>query len=196
MLEPLPNESELLDRCAKGDAGAFGQLVSHYENTIFNVVFRMIGRREDARDVTQEIFVKAFRKIRSFEGRSSFATWLYSIAVNRSLSERRRLAATLRRSEVQMSVFDNGETGSSYDPPGDEPAPDARLRSSETRRQIEQAVAKLDDDHRAVVVLRDIEGLDYESIGKVLGCSKGTVRSRLHRARVELREKLRPLLAR
>ena len=196
MLEPLPNEPELLDRCAKGDAGAFGQLVTHYENTIFNLVFRMIGRREDARDVTQEVFVKAFRKIGSFEGRSSFATWLYSIAVNRSLSERRRLATTLRRNEVQMSALGNEEAGSPYDPPGNELAPDARLRSDETRRQVEQAVATLDDDHRAVVVLRDIEGLDYESIGTVLGCSKGTVRSRLHRARVELREKLRPLLAR
>ena len=195
MLEPLPSESELLERCAKGDAGAFGKLVSHYENAIFNVVFRMIGHREDARDVTQEVFVKAFQKIRSFEGRSSFATWLYSIAVNRSLSERRRLAARSHRSEVQMSALDNNEADSPYDPQGDGPAPDARLSSDETRRQIEQAVAGLDDDHRAVVVLRDIEGLDYASIGKVVGCSKGTVRSRLHRARVELREKLRPLLA-
>lgn len=95
-----------------------------------------------------------------------------------------------------MSTLGNEDAGRPYDPPGGEPAPDARLRSDETRRQIEQAVAALDDDHRAVVVLRDIEGLDYESIGKALGCSKGTVRSRLHRARVELRKKLRPLLAR
>ena len=95
-----------------------------------------------------------------------------------------------------MSALGNEEAGNPYDPPGNEPAPDARLRSDETRRQVEQAVAALDDDHRAVVVLRDIEGLDYASIGKVLGCSKGTVRSRLQRARVELREKLRPLLAR
>ena len=194
MIEPLPSEAELLKRCAKGDAGAFGKLVNHYENAIFNVVFRMVGNRHDAEDVTQEVFIRAFRKIRTFGGRSSFATWLYSIAANQSISERRRRSAKSRKGSVQMSVLDGNRNGAAYDPPGDGPAPDTKLHASETHRQIEQAIAGLDDDYRTVVVLRDIEELDYNTISDVLGCSRGTVKSRLHRARLELRHKLQGLL--
>jgi len=194
MIGPLPNEFELLKRCAKGDTGAFGAFVTHYEDTVFNLAYRMLGNREDARDVTQEVFVRAFRKIREFEGRSSMATWLYSIAVNQAISERRRQGARARSSEVQMSVLDGDGDDPPYDPPGREPAPDRRIGDSETRDRIERAIAELDADHQAVVVLRDVEGLDYGGISEVLGCSRGTVKSRLHRARLELRQKLRGLL--
>ena len=194
MIEPLPSEAELLTRCAKGDTGAFGKLVNHYENAVFNLVFRMVGNRHDAEDVTQEVFIRAFRKIRTFGGRSSFATWLYSIAANQSISERRRRSAKSRKGSVQMSVLDSNDNGTAYDPPGDGPAPDTKLQASETHRQIEQAIAELDDDFRTVVVLRDIEELDYSTISDVLGCSRGTVKSRLHRARLELRQKLQGLL--
>ena len=193
MIGPHPNEPELLKRCGRGDADAFGRLVSHYENTVFNVALRMVGNRHDAEDVAQNVFIKAFRKIRSFGGRSSFATWLYSIAVNESISERRRRSAKSRKGAVQMSVLD-GNDGDPYDPPGDGPAPDGRMQAGETHRRIEQAIAELDEEYRGVVVLRDIEGLDYRAIGEVLGCSRGTVKSRLHRARLELRQKLRGLV--
>jgi len=194
MISPLQGEAEVLRRSANGDTGAFGKLVSHYENAIFNLVFRMIGNRQDAEDVTQDVFVKAFRKIRSFGGRSSFATWIYSIAVNQSISERRRRSAKSRSGAVQMSVLGGDDCDAAYDPPGDGPAPDERLHASETQRQIERAIADLDDEYRTVVVLRDVEELDYNAISDVLGCSRGTVKSRLHRARLELRQKLRGLL--
>ena len=194
MISPLQSEGELLSRCAKGDTGAFGKLVSHYENAIFNLVYRMVGNRHDAENVTQEVFIKAFRKIRTFGGRSSFATWLYSIAANQSVSERRHRSTQSRKGSVQMSVLDGNSDGAAYDPPGKGPAPDAKLQSSETHRLIEQAIAELDEDFRTVVVLRDIEELDYNTISDVLGCSRGTVKSRLHRARLELRQKLQGLL--
>ena len=194
MISPLQSETELLTRCAKGDTGAFGKLVSHYENAIFNLVYRMVGNRHDAENVTQEVFIKAFRNIRTFGGRSSFATWLYSIAANQSISERRRRSAKSRKGSVQMSALDGNDDGAVYDPPGDGPTPDAKLQASETHRQIEQAIAELDEDFRTVVVLRDIEELDYNTISDVLGCSRGTVKSRLHRARLELRQKLQGLL--
>jgi len=194
MVSPLPSEPELLKRCAQGDTEEFGRLVTHYQDAIFNLVFRMIGNREDARDVTQEVFIKAFRRIRSFEGRSSFGTWLYSIAVNQSISERRRRSATSRAGQIQMSLLAGKKTESGYDPPGNGPAPDDKLRADETRQRIEQAIAELADDYRVVVLLRDVDGLDYSSISNVLGCSRGTVKSRLHRARLELRRKLQGLL--
>ena len=194
MIEPLPNEAELLKRCRKGDTEAFGDLVIHYENAIFNVVFRMINHREDARDVTQDVFIKAFRRLRSFQGRSSLATWLYAIAVNQSISERRRRATASRSGRVQMSLLAGADGEGTYDPPGSEPGPAERVGADETRRQIEQAIAGLPDDYRTVVLLRDIEGLDYGSISNVLGCSRGTVKSRLHRARLELRRKLQRLV--
>ena len=93
-----------------------------------------------------------------------------------------------------MSVLDGNSDGAAYDPPASGPAPDANLRASETHRQIEQAIDELDEDFRTVVVLRDIEELDYNTISDVLGCSRGTVKSRLHRARLELRQKLQGLL--
>ncbi len=194
MVKPLPSEPELLRRCAKGDTAAFGTLVSHHQGAVFNLVLRMLGDRETARDATQEVFIKAFRKIRSFERRASFGTWLYSIAVNQCISERRRRTTRSRKSEVQMSALDSEQDNAAYDPPGDSPAPDDRLGADETRRQIEHALTELGHDCRTVVLLRDVEGLDYNSIAEVLGCSKGTVKSRLHRARLELRHKLRGLL--
>jgi RNA polymerase sigma-70 factor (ECF subfamily) len=194
MIPPLPDEAEVLKRCRTGDTEAFGRLASHYQDVIYNLVYRMIGHREDARDVAQDVFIKAFRGIRSFERRSSFATWLYSIAVNQAISQRRRRGAKSRGNPIQLSRLDGPDGETSYVPPGDAPEPDRRMRSAETLRQIEAAIAELDDDHRAIVLLRDIEDLDYKSISETLGCSRGTVKSRLHRARLELRRKLKPLV--
>jgi len=194
MIAPLPNEGDLLKRCVKGSTEAFGELVAHYQDAIFNLVYRMIGHREDANDVTQEVFLRAFRKIGTFQGRSRFATWLYSIATNQAISERRKRSAAVRKGRVQMSTL-AGDEGGSYDPPGDDPAPEEQMSAVEVRRQIEQAIDELPDDYRAVVVLRDVEELDYDGIADALNCSRGTVKSRLHRARLQLRRKLEQVLA-
>ena len=195
MISPLPGETELLKRSAEGDADAFGPLARHYQGVIYNLALRMLGNAEDAADVTQEVFVNAFRKVRSFEARSSFATWLYAIGVNQARSHQRRQGVRARAGEVTMSSLEPKREEAAYDPPGDGPAPDERMRAQETRRQVERAIAELDHDHRAVVVLRDIEGLDYRAIAEALRWSVGTVKSRLHRARLELRQKLQGLVA-
>jgi RNA polymerase sigma-70 factor (ECF subfamily) len=194
MVDPLPNETELARRCADGDAEAFGSLMTHYQDAIFNLVYRMIGNREDAQDVTQEAFIKAYRRIGSFEGRARFGTWMYSIAVNQAISHRRKGMAKSRAGRVQMSVLDGPGDDAAFDPPGGAPDPDDRMSRAELMRQIESAIDELADDHRAVVLLRDLEGLDYKRIGEVLDCSRGTVKSRLHRARLELRRKLNAIL--
>jgi RNA polymerase sigma-70 factor (ECF subfamily) len=194
MVDPLPNEAELLGRCAEGDTAAFGTLMEHYQDAIFNLVYRMVGNREDAQDVTQEAFIKAFRRLGSFQGRAKFGTWMYSIAVNQAISHRRRQMAKSRAGRVQMSALDGSGDDATFDPAADGPEPDQRLHREELLRQIESAIDDLADDHRAVVLLRDMEGLDYARIGEVLGCSKGTVKSRLHRARLELRHKLSMIL--
>ena len=195
MIEPLPSEAELLRRSRRGDAEAFGKLVTHYQDAVYNVVIRMIRNPEDARELTQDVFLRAYRRIASFQGRSSLATWLYSIAVNHSISERRRRAAASRAPEIQMSALGGQDTDSAYDPPAAGPAPADRLNAAETHREIQRVLAELDDDYRSVIVLRDIEGLDYSAISDTLGCSRGTVKSRLHRARLQLRGKLRHLFA-
>jgi RNA polymerase sigma-70 factor, ECF subfamily len=194
MVIPLPNEPELLKRCAKGNTEAFGALVSHYQDAIYNVAYRMLGHREDARDVTQEVFVKAFRKIRSFEARASFSTWLYSIALRQAINHRRHMGAQSRAGSVQMSSLGCDAGEHRFDAADDGPSPDAPLLAVETQRQIEKAIERLSDDYRAAVVLRDVEGLGYERIADILGCSLSTVKSRLHRARLELRRTLKTLI--
>lgn len=190
MLAPHPNEGELLERSRRGDGSAFGALVEHYQDAIYNLALRMTGNREDAGDVAQNVFMNAFRKVNSFEGRASLATWLYKIAVNESMSVHRRSA---RCDSLSLSGEDVDRP---TDWPGDGPAPDHCLEQADQMRLVQLALAELDSEHRAVILLRDMEGLDYSAIAEVANCSVGTVKSRLHRARLELREKLRRASAR
>lgn len=190
MLAPHPNEGELLERSRRGDGNAFGALVEHYQDAIYNLALRMTGNREDAGDVAQNVFLNAFRRVNSFEGRASVATWLYKIAVNESMSVHRRYS---KSDHMSLSGKDDDRP---TDWPADSSAPDHRLEQADELRFVERALAELDDDHRAVILLRDMEGLDYSAIADVANCSVGTVKSRLHRARLELREKLRRASAR
>ncbi len=193
MVDPLQNEAEILGQCANGDADAFGQLVNHYQELIYNVVVRMLGKREDAQDVAQKVFLKAYRRLDTFQGESRFGTWLCSIAVNEAISERRRQSAARRSGAVPLSTLDN-DLDCPFDPPSDGPGPEQPLEAEEMMGRIRAAVNELSDDYRAVVVLRDIEGLDYNAISQALGCSCGTIKSRLHRARLQLRAKLKGLV--
>lgn len=191
MSTPLPGELDLLSRSAKGDADAFGKLVSHYQNDIFNLVCRMIGNKDDAMDITQETFISAYKNIGAFEGRSKFNTWLYSIATNRAISAMRAKGS---RPSAQMSALEGDDGRSAFEPAAKTNTPVAQLEVTETQLQVQQAISELEEDYKTVVVLRDIQGLDYEEIGEVLNCSIGTVKSRLHRARTELRTKLAKML--
>ncbi len=166
---------------------AFRDLFERYHRQVLALAVGMTGNGDDAMDVAQETFVRAHKNLASFNGESSFYTWLYRIAVNVAIDFRRRQS---RRAEVLPSE------------PIDETVVDAE-RTPDPRREIErrelgarilQSIDELTPDHKAVIILREIEGLSYEDISKVMQCSKGTVMSRLHYARKKLQAKLRDLL--
>src|SRR5882724_2778134 len=173
-----------LDRLRAGDAPAFEELVMTYQHRVFGVALRMLGNRAEAEDVAQEAFVRAHRALGEFRGDAKLSTWLYAITsrlcLNRLASGERRL--TRQGEDALLRLSDVG------------PRPDAALERRELETALGQAIAELPEDRRIVVVLRDLEGLSYEEIAQVLELELGTVRSRLHRARADLKEKLERFL--
>ncbi|MFW6108543.1 MAG: RNA polymerase sigma factor [bacterium] len=192
MPQAHPPDEELVAQARRGDDAAFGALVRRHQDGLFNGICRMVGRREDAEDLAQEVFVKAYRHIARFEGRSSFYTWVYSIAVNVVISHRRKQSTRRRQSTVSLDAI-VGDDGP-FEVMDDAAGPDRVSQQHEVGERIEQAIAQLEDDQRDIVVLRDIEGFSYEEIGELLGLPQGTVKSRLHRARLALREQLEDLV--
>ncbi len=187
---------DLVEKCRQGDVEAYGRLVMKYQDRVFNTCLRLCGNRADAEDCTQEAFLKAFRAIHSFEGNARFSTWVFRITVNVVLSARRKSRA---RPSVSMDGPPRGrdaDAGGSIaeNVPADEQGPASRAENSDTMQQVQQALARLDVEHRMVIVLRDIESLDYEEIAEILNVPRGTVKSRLHRARMALRDALAPHL--
>ena len=146
-----------------------------------------MGCREEARDVVQEAFVQAFVKLDTFEQNSAFYTWLYRIGVNLGISRRRRRKPTLS--------IDQARETTGIEPADAGAAPSESLEYDERARQVHRALAELNDEHRAVLVLREMEGCSYDTIAEILEMPIGTVRSRIHRARMQLRERLKPMLA-
>src|SRR6202035_1387800 len=171
---------ELIHRCQTGDTEAFGELVTKYRTNIFAMICRIVGNENDAWDLAQEGFLKAWRSIHQFEGRSSFYTWLYRITINVTIDSLRRRC---RRSEVELDDAI----------PSSLPSPRANYERAEISEHINAALAQLTPEHRAVVVLKEIEDLQYHEIAEILGISVGTVMSRLFYARKKLQSILRPI---
>lgn len=185
-------DAALVRQVQSGDVQAYAQLVRKYQDKVHNTCCRLCGNVEDARDVTQDAFLKAFESIKSFRGASSFYTWLFRVAVNLAIGYRRR-AARAR----QVSVDGDGE-GSSLtarlaDPA--EPDPALQVATGEMCGHVSRALRELDETYRAAVVLRDIEGFDYAEIAEILDVPKGTVKSRIARGRLALREALLPYMS-
>ncbi len=190
-------EAELVRRCQAGQTEAFAELVIQYQDRVFNVIYRMCNRPADAEELTQETFLKAFERLGQFRGGSRFYTWLFRIATNLTISHRRRLRL------VKFHSL-NGPADDETSAPADVrtaalaarrvPSPEAAAMSRETAEQISGALGELGEEFRVVVVLRDIEDMDYAEISEVLDLPVGTVKSRLHRARGILREKLADLV--
>lgn len=175
----------LIDQSLQGDSSAFGVLVRRYQDRLYNTVYRLVGNHEDAQDTLQEAFLNAYQSLRSFKGDSRFFTWIYRIAINAaiSLKRKRKNAVSIDAGLVDGIPFD----------PVDESAgiePERAIEQAEEEQILQDALDRLSDDHRAVLVMKEIEGFKYEDIAEVLRIPIGTVRSRLHRARVELREVL------
>ncbi len=174
----------LIEACRAGKTEAYGSLVRRYQDRLYPTALRLTGCAEDAQDLLQETFFRAYQKLGRFHGESSFYTWVYRIAVNLALSGRRRKRPTLRTSEFH--------TAPAVDPRQNDPS--SPMERAEREQIIQDALASLAADHRAVVVMKEFDGLRYEEIAEILGIPVGTVRSRLHRARCELRDLLRDLI--
>jgi RNA polymerase sigma-70 factor (ECF subfamily) len=179
------DDSQLIQQCVRGDRAAFGLLVRRYQDRLFNTVVRILGNAEDAADIVQESFLLAFVKLEAFKGNARFFTWLYRIAVNASISMKRKQKTLLSSDShdalpALMESIDRSEAS----------RPESALDRRERIERLESALNRLTPDHRAVIVLKEIEELSYESIAETLGVPVGTVRSRLHRARLELRDQL------
>ena len=189
-------DASLVERARKGDMQAFGSLVAKYQERVLNVVHRLCGRRAEAEELAQETFLKALERIGQFRGSSGFYTWLFRIAVNLTVSHRRRAGRIGFRSltgpeEADGSLADSLTSGLAE---RREAGPAAMAEGAELRRRVCRALEELDDEFRLVVVLRDIEEMDYGQIARVLELPPGTVKSRLHRARSLLKDKLADLV--
>jgi RNA polymerase sigma-70 factor (ECF subfamily) len=178
---------ELVKQCQAGETSAFQELVSRYHQKVFMVSVGLLRNREDALDVAQETFFRAYRKINSFQGDSSFYTWIYRIAVNISIDAQRRQ----KRNPLDFRESMDGVLESQNEVAKD---PFADAHDRELREHLTQAINELTPEHKAVIVLRTLEGMSYKDIGQILGCSEGTVMSRLHYARKKLQDKLRVFL--
>lgn len=173
------SDGDLIQLARGGDADAFDLLVRRHADRLLRMVRNLVSNREDAEDVTQETLAAAYFKLDSFAGRSSFFTWLYRIALNKAISRRR-----LRRIETTHQ----GRTLDDAPPPADENSQvDGKLEQEEELIRLRAAIAQLEPDRRSALVLRDVDGRDYSEIAEILNIPVGTVRSRLHRARCDLR---------
>jgi RNA polymerase sigma-70 factor (ECF subfamily) len=181
------DDRQLIQATLRGDPAAFGDLVRRYQDRLLTALVHVSGSRDEAEDVAQEAFVQAYVKLATFAGGSSFYTWLYRIAFNAAISRRRK-----RRGEASIEQ--------TRDLTGSEPADDGegaqdRLLRHERAGQVQQALAGLAEEFRAVLVLREMEDCDYDTIAQILEVPVGTVRSRLHRARLQMKEQLLTVLA-
>jgi RNA polymerase sigma-70 factor, ECF subfamily len=178
-------DQPLIEACRAGNSQAFGELVRRYQDRLYPTALRLTGCAEDALDLLQDAFLRAYEKLDRFYGESKFSTWLYRITVNLALSGRRRRKTVFRLSEIRREE--------SIDPPDDPEQSDPTLPVERAERDglIQEALNSLAPDHRAVLLLKEFDGLRYEEIAAILGVPVGTVRSRLHRARCDLRDRLR-----
>jgi len=171
----------------------FDRLVDEYEKPIFNLIYRLVGDRDEAADLTQETFVSAFRSFESFRGDSSAYTWLYRIAINKCKNKFK--ASDRRRAHEHASLdAESDSSGAAVEMPSGGDSPGQALERKELRERIERAIGELSPDYRIVAVLRDVQGLSYEEIAAATEVSVDVVRTRIARARAMLRQRLQPYL--
>jgi len=179
---------ELIKRSQRGDAKTFETLVTMYQGRVYGLCLKLAGNRDDAEDLAQEVFIKAYNSLKGFRLEADFGTWLHRIAVNMWLNVKKRNSRatyvslddpiTTESGEVSREIADDDTSGN----------PLASLEEMEFRGQVKQALERLSQEHRAVLVLRDMEGYSYEDIASMTQCSLGTVKSRINRARQAMRE--------
>ena len=181
---PAVDESVLVKRARKGDLDAYDQLVQRYQERIYATIYHMTSNHEDANDLAQEAFIKGFQALKSFKGGSSFYTWVYRIAVNKTINFLKQ-----RKNRSQMSLNDL-DFNAEHDPDLvaliSDKTPRREAALTELQEKLNEAMQKLSEPHRLVVTLHDVQGLSHEEIATIMGCNIGTVRSRLFYARQQL----------
>ena len=183
-------EDKLIRRLKQRDEEAFRQVVLLYQQKVFGLVYRMIGDRQEAEDISQEVFITVFKSIDSFRGESKFSTWLFRISTNLC---KNRLKYLRRRARDRTQPLDKTPPGEmNHTPLAPAPVtPDKVAQGRQLEAALQTAVRELDEEHRVLIVLRDLQGLPYSEISEITGLNQGTVKSRLHRARVALKNKVR-----
>lgn len=179
-------ERELIRRAQGGDVAAFEQLINEHQKRIFSIAYRVAGNPDDAADMAQEVLVKIFKNINKFKGDSKFSTWIYRVATNTCLDELKRLKRHKAYSLDQELETEDGAV--SVDVEDTAPTPEQSAERKAIRSAVNSAIAKLGEEHKKVIILRDIQGFSYEEIAKMLNCSDGTVKSRISRARAQLKK--------
>lgn len=176
------DDKHILARARRGELDAFEELVRQYEKRVYAVALRSSGSPEDAADITQEVFLRAWRSIESFRGDSGFSTWLFRITMNLCVDHARH-----KHAQPQTQPLVVGEEDAERPIPDTAPTPEEHLENSELGRELAAALDEVSEEHRRIVLLRDVSGLSYTEIAEVLEISEGTVKSRLSRARIALR---------
>ena len=185
-------DRELVTRCQKKQSGAFEELVRRYQDRVFNLCFRFLREREVSEEIAQDVFVAVYKHIEGFKGDSKFSTWLFRVVANHCHNKSKYLRRRRHKLQDSLDAPIEGEDGDMKRELPDDPdrSPEELASRRAMNEMIQAAISELDDDHRVIVLLRDVEDMSYEEIGAVLGLPEGTVKSRLHRARNELRAKL------
>ena len=184
----VPEDGALVLRVAAGDDEAFGELVRRYEHRIYAFCARMLHDKEEAEDVAQDVFLTLYRSAGDFRGESQFSTWLFRIAKNQTLNRIKYLER--RGRSKKRSLDEHADDGPKALPDARAERPDDRIADRQTADLVHEAIGALAEDHRAVVVLRDMEDLSYEEISDITGLPIGTVKSRIHRGRTALAKRL------
>ncbi|MBN1269467.1 MAG: sigma-70 family RNA polymerase sigma factor [Kiritimatiellae bacterium] len=183
------SDEELVRRSVQRDLAAYDELVRRYQGKIYGLVYNMTANKEDAEDVVQDVFLKAYRSLPRFKGQSSFYTWVYRIAINRTINFRKKRT---RRAALSLDDADEGiERDPAYVELSSRVSPVREVSIGELQERLNKALLTLSEKHRTVVVLHDIQGVPHEEIAKMVGCSAGTVRSRLFYARQKLQVELK-----
>lgn len=179
------DDRQLVLDCLQGENAAFEELVRKYQDRLFNAVYRLLDNAEDATDVVQDAFLSAYQSLRTFKGESEWYTWVYRIAVNSAISLRRR-----RPQMIQMGGEHSGRPWTDVADASEESQPAHGMEKAEEERRVQRALNQLPPKDRAVLILKEVDGLSYETVAQVLHVPIGTIRSRLHRARLKLRRLL------
>ena len=185
-------DRDLVSRCQKKQPAAFEELVRRYQDRVFNLCFRFLREREVAEEIAQDVFVAVYKHIEGFKGDSKFSTWLFRVVANHCHNKSKYLRRRKHKQQDSLDAPIEGEDGEMRRELPDDPdrSPEELATRLGLNERIQEAISELDEDHRVIVLLRDVEDMSYEEIAQVLGVAEGTVKSRLHRARNELRARL------